>query len=90
MKARLFDHFGIHVHTVEDVGKNPPPGWCWADNVAHWERLRKDVFTAKPSDALPRLDIRRFDFIGVEVDKHGTWARYEESGSPPSSTEQDR
>jgi hypothetical protein len=82
MKARLFDHLGVHVHTVEDVGKHPPPGWNWVDHEAFMEVLYRRTFAEPLGVAYrPGRHERRFDFVGVEVDNHGTWARYEESGA---------
>lgn len=73
MKARFFDKFGLLIGEIPDIGR-PIPSFRYVS-----EEERMELFRVIPPgepliDNAPRP--RTYLFIGVEVDKHGTWARY--------------
>jgi len=80
--ARLFDDTGVLLVATLDVSKPFPPYLNWADHEEFQERLYSRPFAMGPHAAhdMPRPIIRRFGFLGVEVDKDGEWARYQEEG----------
>lgn len=83
MKARLYDVWGLHVANVRDVGRRPPEVLQVSDREEWLERTRPRDF-AEPLQTFNSCSpvIRRGYFEGVEVDRHGTWARYVEHTDP--------
>lgn len=69
-------------HTVAEIDKPPPPILRIRTPARNWAESFSE--TPRSAVSLPFLEYR-FLFIGVEVDKYGVWARYEQDGDASSS-----
>jgi hypothetical protein len=71
-EARLIDRAG-KVVSVTSVVRPFPPTMAWMPEAKH-----EPAFTLRVADLTPLPLPHYFDRIGVEVDRTGTWVRYEE------------